>query len=619
MALMKIGLKGDTAEIFSMKEIDFKEEVFNEFSLTKDISIKEGKTYYSLDDKVYVEATPVNNPKEEGFYEARIVNPGYLDFSNSLISDGKVAENLKLDPKVDSYDGVRIDAFCEKPVYIPLDYKGIYFPLGDNLVGYDLQDFMSANKIQAKGKAPENPPTYYKKVGGFLENEVAVGSPVEGLFVDADGFLPLDRGNNDVRTVYSPVNFKNEDKIRYGRNINFSYDGLKPGNLDCGNLLRYDDGQSNWRVNWDVNCEAEFSNNIFRASDGLVFKNITSDMHFKKTMQLFKGVYTFSFFIRADDTDGLNHKLDYSIHQGGIISPTSHNNGTFYISTSWERKYRTIEVVDEETPTVLTISIEKPQHSCPIKVCGMMLNEGGYPKTYNPNGLGYDGKAIDDIKMPLDIYFLDDKRIDPNKDWSLMYKRKIDIPKGRMNDFRCFDMLGDIVFGYQRGANHIDGYDQYIDSENILMTANRNKSYTENILISYSQTENKVFYHVDSGEYAFDSSTMVSSIEDLYGTIPQDNVRYNLLLGCKIDKDENGQAYLDMPMSATYSDLIIIEDKCLTKDEWHNILNVQASITPAVMYYENYHEDDDGKIDADCILKKDILALRSYSIIETNH
>lgn len=618
MALMKIGLKGDTAEIFSMKEKEFKEEVFDEFSLTEDTSIIEGKIYYSLDNGAYRDTVPEINPKEEGLFEARIANPGYLDFSNSLTSNGKVTENLKLDPKVNSYDGVRIDAFCEKPSYIPSDYKGIYFPLGDNLIGYDLQDFMSANKIQAKGKAPENPPTYYKKAGAFLENEVAVGSSVEGLFVDADGLLPLDRGNNDVRAVYSPVNFKNEDKIRYGRNINFSYDGLKPGNLDCGNILRYDAGEKGWHSNWH-GCDVESSDNVFKASDGLVLRNITSNTFFKKTVALAKGVYTFSFFIRVDDTDGLNHKLDYSIRQGGTISPTSHNNGTFYASTFWERKYITIEVVDEETPTVLTINIGKPQHSCPIKVCGMMLNEGGYPKTYNPNGLGYDGKAINDIKMPLDIYFLDDKRIDPDKDWSLMYKRKIDIPKGRMNDFKCFDMLGDIVFGYQNGANHIDGTDQDIDSENILMTADRNKSYTENILISYSQTKNEVFYYVDSGEYRFNSNTKVSSIEDLYGTIPQDNVKYNLLLGCKIGKDENGQAFLDMPMSATYSDLIIIKDKCLTTDEWHNILNVQASITPAVMYYENYHEDDDGKIDADCILKKDILALRSYSIIETNH
>lgn len=630
MDLMNIGLKGDTAKIFSMKETDFNEEVFNEFSFTEDASIEEGKTYYSLDNSVYKEKVPESNPKEEGLYEAKIANLGYLDFSDSLISNGKVAENLKLDPEVASYDGVRIDTFCEKPAYIPPDYKGIYFPLGDNLIGYDLQDFISANKIQAKGKAPENPPDYYKKAGGFSKKEVSVDSSVEGLFVDADGLLPLDRGNNDVRTVYSPVNFKNEDKTRYGRNINFSYDGLKPGSLDCGNLLRYDEGRENWKDNWH-NCDVELSGNIYRASDGLILRNITSTTCFEKTILLPEGTYTFSFFIKADDTDGLNGRLIYDNPQKGLICPASKNDNTFEVSTSWERKYRTLEVSSEEESITLKISFDQPNHNCPIKICGMMLNEGGYPKTYNPNGLGYDGKEIDDIKMPLDIYFLDDKRIDPSKDWSLMYKRKIDIPKGRINDFYLVDSIGDAYFGYKNGKTFIGKkpdettYDNINSSE--ITIADKNRSYTENVLITYNRVTESINYYVytfvDSKNRKHDSyhysKNLPITIDRLVGTIPQDNVKYNLLLGGCIEKDENDITNLDMPMSATYSDLIIIEGKCLTENEWHNILNIQASITPAVMYYENYHEDEDSKIDADCILKKDILALRSYSIIETNH
>ena len=627
MALMNIGLKGDTVEIFSMKETDFNEEVFNEFSLTENTSIEEGKTYYSLDDGIYKEKVPESNPKEEGLYEAK---PFYI-YNNSL--EYAYTSDKRPQPKLATAIGVSVDAFCEKPPYFFLnkDVKGLYFPLGDSLYGYDLKSFLQADYIQAKGVCPkENAPIYYTNSSGSIKDPPPVpGESVEDLFIKVEGSpVPVDRGINDIRTVYRPINFRNandagEEKILYGRDINFSYDGLKPGVRESDmNLLRYASGEKSWASNWS-GCKCEASDNIFRAPDGLILTEIDNSAIFSTSLELEPGCYTFSFFIRVDDVkyngsiEDINERWPLDDDQPILVDLPNTKGFTHFFNTNWRRHFDTFKI-DISGEYTISLKITDLKSQQPIKICGLMLTKDAYLRTYDYKSQNYEGNGIGDEEgksLPLDIYFLDNAIIRPDSDWSIMYKRKIDVITEHFKYFECIDSVGDVTSGYRNGEWFLlkeDGRGRSFSISKISNNKDSKQSYTENVCWSYKKSSNELHCYSSVDGIIADNYSSVNP--NRFSTImPNDDMVFNILLGGSIDA-KNG---LNLPMSATYSDLIIV-DKFISKSEFESHLQYMMSLTPTVGYHEMYRGmSNDDEVLIDYSLEKNGLALRSSSIIET--
>jgi len=609
----------DNTKIYSLKSKDFDSSVFNEFFKTEDTTIIEKKNYFKKQsDDSYEVTIPTENPKSEGLYENKHVRSGLSKGLQKVDPKVRVLDSKLPSPSI-NYTGVMVDNFCEKPAFIPDTYgKAIYYPLSDKIEGYDLKNFVHSDFIKAKGYCTTNEIEYYQRNGNTFEKltvQPRIGDKVSNYYIQSDS-ISCDKGSNDIRTTYYNPEFSN--KTLYGKKINFSFDGLKPGTLRSNNLLKFDNNETSWLVNWKNCIEKKVSKNIYNTVDGLQLK-VNKDSYFEKTLSLSAGTYTFSCFMRLDDTvyydNGIENVNERKIvEQKDIIDFTINDKTYSYlVNTDWEKHFTTF-TIDSNKEYTLKLSCNDKKSNLDLKVCGLMLTNTTYPKTYNSRGQEYDQVVINDKTYPLNVLFLSDEKIDPSDSWTLLYRRKIDANSSfTSNVCLCVDYLGEkIKFGYLNNKAFIDVNGKYIDKE---ININNFINHVENIILKYDYERKILTYEVRSNldKYVFDNLD-VSNIS-LEGIMPKDTVKYNLLFNVVVDDG------LDCLMSGTYNDLMIFTG-LVSNDDIYRIINNIMTFTNGRVYYETYKdsldENDNVVMSLDYEVK-DVLTLVTNRIIETKN
>lgn len=590
--------------ISSLKETAFSKDRKGcwEYALTEDTTPEEGRRYFKKDSGSFIETTPIENPMEEGLYVSRYTkNPGYIevDLSSGLDSLPSEKQYPDISPDVGSQIGVQVDVFCEKPAYLPFD-KGEdggharYYPLGDNLKGYDLCQYLSSDRVLAHSEAGLSTEGTYRSIKGSaftkLEPQPTGDDDVEGYYLFfEDSTVPLDRGVNSCQTIYYRPGFSNREK--YGRGICHSYKGLLPGYRYSGNLLKYDDGKDSWEDNWQGHAGITVgTGNIYNAPDGVAII-LNRGTTFTKTVVLGPGTYTFSYFARVDDScsDDINrHETLNNPYTALLTLPGDGGTPINIIDTEWERHFKTFTLDRQED---CTIGISFPYGGdLPLKVCGMMLTETPYPMVYRPDGQNYSSAEEEesDVVRPLDIEFIESSGA---AGWTAYYTRSFYAEKGRWNAFECIDSLGkSITFGHREGKLFLMAGGNTDSREVVWDDIHTDKSccasFVEKVHLVYENGRLTCTTVIGTEKYGL--SVLVSG-DDFRGMFPGDDVTYDLLLGGYVEGDE-----VICLMSAAYTGLVVYNRPIGFEAGFRKAMNTPMVISTGRCYDEKYPIDGEG-------------------------
>lgn len=462
--------------------------------------------------------------------------PFYLE-ENRIDKTKEYTFNFDSD-KYNSECKVATDCFCEQPTF--LEREGVYYPLGSDTFGY-----------------------YISNINNNTENRY-----------------------KDLSNVIKLSEVDDENAILEG--IPFSYEGIIPCNKYSCNLLKFNEGKTDWISNWhnytngvtndDLSSNIVVSKNIYNAVDGLYINNITKDTYFKYTIKLDANQdYTFSCFMKANTSSKLVLML-YSSSSEYQGQGSDKKIKEFIIYDDWFRYYHTFSVSESGSYNlVLATNVynENSEDNFSFKICGLSLTESSFPMSYNPYYQNYDNKGISrtsskSMPVPGDNYavyndeylYYEDQCILCNN-WVYPNKEDLGYPAIFKIKNDSIDFTEGFAIVYKRRIpNSCTGVYDYIGSHGITYIKNDSSEedyYTEIVVLNVLLTNNayyvKQYSSLNNKELSY---TLDENINSLY-----------LYLGYNpVDKQYSN--------CSTYSDLIIYKG-VLSSDEIKSIFNKTLS------------------------------------------
>lgn len=371
-------------------------------------------------------------------------------------------------------------------------------------------------------------------------------------YVNSNSYMSSESGY----VIFKPDTIPSTNK--YQRDVAVSFMGASPGSDKNVNILYYDNGKSNWVDNWTSGTAEFCGNDLFISYDiteikknvsASFLKNVSVDASVRKT-------YCFSFFARlSDEIPGDTDNRSNERYIGTISVTLPGSNQVFNLNTFWKRYYATFTIEASGSSASFDLRMAVNNLSLPVKISGMMLEEGVCPTPYDKRWIKY---VEEPAKLENDIIYypisIKSNKLGLSNSWTVVYKRYIEASPDAPISF--LDKIGDVTYGYQNGEVVVNG-NQVSDLD---INVGDFFNHYETIIVTYDMTSHimKMKVVTSSGKSYEVDNISISSISST-----EDDITYNILLGGTTLKNGRYGYYKDMMIDSYY----------LTEDSLKPLLN----------------------------------------------
>lgn len=522
------------------------------------------------------------------------------------------------------------DSFCEKPAYVPIikdktdpNYNNfvklsMYYPLGDKIQGYSLYDTLCGNVIPAKGTYDEQSDnTEYLEIrNGDYRKALSLHDQdsLNGYYIRATN-VPLEKSHKVSSKFYSTGIYISGANAKYGKLLNFTYDGIAPGTGDTSINLLYDETP----VPTSQNSNFTITKSVFN-TDSYTFdranNTVNTEIKFSNISVPNDNIdwYTFSFYARVYKEETIqasgslketvkcvdsNASLSVSFSEQNGQSESfiqSIQNMTFNnVNSDWKlvRFFINGSLIKGKTINIYIFAGSSDTKNI-LKFCGFMLNKGKYVITYDNRF--HKSSSVDyrqGLKYPLLIDFLNTSgttgKIPSDSSWTVCYDRYVNAASD-CSELNSLDSLGNGIK---------------------LEAATGVTEQWEKVFLIYDSSLHKIKYRSYSdGNTEYSREIEVTNLNFNSSAPDEPELKYNLILGGYEDSET-----INVNGFCRYRDLMIFP-YVLSDTDIRKMADTCLSVSFDTMKYdESLDEEETTKYE----LKKNIASLRSSSFFETSN